>query len=196
MLRTKLAELIERKRDSTGPAGGRDNFFGSSNALLAGIWHFAALRNPDVVVFYVIEGGSLCLAMVGSHHDYPFNGKNLSASARTGTRVRNAVAAGNADSPMWPALAWGDPSEVVGHPDLAELSAPALDRLACELVQEMDDGARYLARNGIRVEDGPEDEFERYFADLSAASDAVRAARSKPRPSPARAAQSAAPAWR
>jgi hypothetical protein len=177
MLRAKLAELIERKRESSGPASGRDTTFGSSNALLAGIWHFAALRSPDVVVFYVIEDGALCLAMVGSHHDYPFNGKNLSASARTGTRVRNAVAAGDSGSPMWPSLEWGDPSEVCGHPELGELSAPALDRLALELVEEMEDGARYFARNGVRVEDGPEDEFERYFAALSAASDAVRAAR-------------------
>jgi hypothetical protein len=196
-LRNKIAELIQRKRESTGPASGRDSPFGSNNALLAGIWHYKALRNPDVVVFYVIEKGALCLAMVGSHDDYPFNGKNLSASARTGTRIRNAVAAGDSGSPMWPALSWGDPSEIPGHPELDELSAPALDRLAIELLEEMEDGPRYVTRNGRRVEDGPEEEFERYFADLSAAADAVRSARALRHGRYARTeGASAAPAWR
>jgi hypothetical protein len=164
-LRDKLTWFIQRKVETTDPASGRDNYFGAIKAL-SGIWHFAISRTPDVVIFYTLDGGHLNLALVGSHHDYPFNGKNLGSSARTAERVHNTIAAGHVPTPGWSTLRWNDPEELLRHPDLPQLSAQALDALTSELVEEMDEGARYRKSKGIPVEDASEEEFDRYFSCL------------------------------
>jgi len=70
-LRERLLEFVWRKTGDNGPACGRDAPFGPTNRPLRGIWHFAIQRTPDIVVFYTIDGGTLNLALWGSHHDYP-----------------------------------------------------------------------------------------------------------------------------
>jgi len=164
-LRDKLLWLMRRKEQSTDPVSSRDNYFGAIKALV-GIWHFAIMRNPDIVIFYTLNDGCLNLAMVGSHHDYPFNGKNSGASARTGGRVNNTVADGPLQSPNWRGLRWSDPADLLRHPDLPELSAPAMDGLLTDIADEMGTGGFYRARHGVAIEDRPEAEFDRYFACL------------------------------
>ena len=177
-LREKLTWFARRKEESTSPVSGRDNYFGKIKDL-AGIWHFAALRTPDVVIFYTLDEGCLNLAMIGSHADYPFNGKNLGASKRTAARVNGAVARDPVPTPDWEGLRWEDPSELLGHPDLPELSVPGLDKVIGDLTTEMDDGNRYVARFGVEIERQSEAEFDRYVNALSDALDLTRGIRAR-----------------
>lgn len=172
-LRSKLLTFLRRKEQSLDPVSGRDNRFGATNRLLNGLWHFAIIRNPDVVIFYTVDAGVLSLAMVGSHHDYPSDGKNMTAAARTAGRVRNTVAGPDVPVPGWPSLRWSDPRDILRSPDLPELGAQALDDLLWEVIAEMESGTRYEEANGRSVLDVGEAEFERYLSDLADARDLV-----------------------
>jgi hypothetical protein len=122
------------------------------------------------VVFYTIDGGTLNLALWGSHHDYPYNGKNLSAAQRTSRRVRNAVSSEDVQSPRWDnPLRWRSPDDLLRHPDLAEASPQALDAAIAELEDEMRTGGRYLALHGVPVEETTDAVFDRYLADIDRA---------------------------
>lgn len=179
LLRQKIEELITRKSESTDPMGGRDALF-RGNQHLKGIWHFAASRNPDVVIFYRIEDSLLHLTMVGDHHDYPYNGKNATAAKRTAGRIEAAMDNGEQSRPNWDCVRWEDPSELIVHPELHELGAQALDRLMAELVHEMQTGRRFFDAHGVEIEETSEAEFERYVGDLEAAVGRVRDIRRNP----------------
>ena len=169
-LRTKMAEFIERKKVSTMPVSGRDVLFTSSNKYLAGIRHYAIQRNPDIVLFYTLDGGELCMAMVGNHHDYPHGGKNKSTSVRTGTRISNAVNSPHVASPQWDMITWNSPEELLGNPEITELSSACMMRLRAELDEEMQTGERFRNRFGIYPDNAGEDEFYAYMGSLEQAS--------------------------
>lgn len=181
-LREKLAWFMERKAESLAPVSGRDNYFRDSG----GLWHFAIQRNPDVVVFYTVSGGSsagatLNLAMVGSHHDYPHAGKNYKAFSRTKERIAHALDEAPMASPLWESLRWDDPSDLLAHPDLSEMAPGALDDVLDELMSEMETGDRYQRRKGQSLFDVGETEFDRYLDDLAAARDLVMTVRTGPK---------------
>lgn len=174
LLRTKIRQLILAKLESTNPLSGSDKQFVNKTSL-NGIWHFTASRTPDVVIFYTIDENKLNLAMVGSHHDYPFNDTNRNAGERTGRRIRNTLYSGVVESPQWDDLRWVDPEDLLLHPDLPELSAESLDTLLLDVHQELKDGARYMARHGRALDDPATGmpELERYVEALEKARDLI-----------------------
>jgi mRNA-degrading endonuclease YafQ of YafQ-DinJ toxin-antitoxin module len=166
-LRASLDDLIARKAKDTGPVNGRDKYFTIPH--LRGTWHCALTRNPDVVLFYTIEGGTLNLAMLGNHHDYPSDKKNASAAERTATRIHNAIVAGHRRSPTWKSVAWKRPSDLVGHRELAEASPQALDAILSDLREEVNTGNAFRRLNGRDLLDGTIEELEAWLADVEAA---------------------------
>jgi len=175
-LRDAIEDLVGRKADSIAPVNGRDKPF-TSDANLKGIWHCSISRNPDVVLFYTVEGGTLNLAMLGSHHDYPSDGTNRRSATRTAGRIHNAIAQGHVTVPSWKTLAWSRPSDLVGHRELGEVSAQVLDVIVDELRAEADTGALFKRLHGYDILDGRYEDMEAWFAEVTAASEAVLAAR-------------------
>lgn len=166
-LRKKIEEFIEKKCEDSGPVSRRDNLFGNKMGDLTGVWHFAIVRNPDIVLFYTMESGILHFAMIGDHHDYPSDGKNHTARERTGKAVWNAVAGTPVDRPEnWGAPRWDDPANLIDHPDLPNLPAWALDELIAQVEVEMENGEIYRRRTGRMLPEEPEDVFFGYFETL------------------------------
>lgn len=157
-IREKLRDFMLKKAENFGPCSTRDKPFLASCPQLAGIWHFAFSRNPDIVLFYTLSDGYLNMAMLGTHHDYPSDGKNRSAGQRSGTRVRSSIAREPVMNPGWRTLQWSDPSDLLGHPDLPELSAGALRTLLQEIDAELDSAPRFEALHGHPITDASEDD--------------------------------------
>lgn len=172
-MRAKLLGFMRRKTQDTGPVSARDGTFGNHRTL-KGIWHFAIQRNPDVVLFYTLEGGTLNLAMFGSHHDYPSDGKNLGKADRTSVRVWNATRGDDLQHPDWPgAPRWRQPEDILGNTELPEFGPRAMDALLGEIAEEQETGARYRALHGIPVEETSDAELDRYLAALQSARDLI-----------------------
>lgn len=163
MLRRKIAELVARKAEGK-PAPGRDARFNrKSGGPLEGIWHCAISRNPDVVLFYTMDEGALNLAMLGTHHDYPSDGKNRRAAARTAGRIHNALRKGFFFSP-WDRLDWRDVDRLLESTELYEASTEALDTLYRELMEELDTGACLARKYGTDdIYSIPEADFVTHF---------------------------------
>jgi len=177
-LREQIDDLVVGKTRSLGPVNGRDKAF-IKDGYLDGIWHCAISRNPDVVLFYTVEGGALNLAMLGTHHDYPSDGKNASASPRTGGRVRNAIRSGHVPSPQWDSIRWSRPSQLVGHRELGEASRAALDAIIGTLQQEADGGEIYRRVHGHDIMDGTYEAMDAWLAEVEQAMAAVLEARNQ-----------------
>jgi len=176
-LRVAIDDLIVRKAEDVGPVNGRDKYFNVTE--LKGTWHCALSRNPDIVMFYTVGEGALSLAMLGTHHDYPSDGKNNSAAPRTATRIHNAIRSGHRPSPSWKAVPWKRPSDLVGHRELAEASPQALDAIINDLNSERDTGDAFRRLHGrdLLDESGTIEELEGWLAEVESATRHVAEAR-------------------
>jgi len=171
-IRNQIDEMLYRR--SLGPSrmNGRDKPF-SATGDLAGIWHWPCSRNPDVVLFYTVDGDTVTLAMMGSHHDYAHSGKNRSASGRTARRIHSAVATGHVATPNWKSLYWKVPADVVNHPYLHEMSKDAAVGILEALDRELDNAAIYRRETGREILDEPEEVFDAWLEAVSRARAAV-----------------------
>jgi len=130
-------------------------------------------RNPDVVLFYVVSGEVLTLAMVGDHSDYSFAGNGSRASSRTASRVWNAVAGGHQPSPEWKSLSWKRPSDLTADPYLAEASASALSAVLAILQQELDEPTLYERLHGHSIYSAPVVDFYSWIEETETARSSV-----------------------
>lgn len=166
MLRNKIDELVTRRANGQQTSARDKRFNKKSGGPLEGIWHCAISRSPDVVVFYTLENGAMNLAMVGTHHDYPSDGKNLKAAGRTSTRIQNAIKKGFSLA-AWKHLDWRDIDGLLNSTELYEASTEALDTLYQELIEELDSGNRlkqiYQLECDEDLEKIPENEFVEHF---------------------------------
>lgn len=175
-LRRSMDDLIVHKaRNSIGAVNARDKYFSVSS--LKGTWHCALSRNPDVVLFYSITGTTLNMAMLGTHHDYPSDGKNFSAAGRTASRIAHAVAAGHRASPGWKSVRWKRPSDLIENRDLTEASSQALDAIIEDLREEADTAPAYRRLMGRDLMSGSYEELEAWMDEVDAAARHVTAAR-------------------
>lgn len=180
-LRAAVDKLIVRKSEDVGPINGRDKYFNDTE--LKGTWHCALSRNPDIVMFYTVADGTLNLAMLGTHHDYPSDGKNRNAAPRTATKVHNAIRSGHRHSPSWKAIPWRRPSDLVGHRELNEASPQALDAIIHDLNSEGETGDAFRRLHGrdLLAGSGTIEELDAWLSEVEAATKHVlEARRAKP----------------
>jgi mRNA-degrading endonuclease YafQ of YafQ-DinJ toxin-antitoxin module len=171
-IRGQIDELIAFKMDGSQRMSLRDKPFNPKGAL-AGIWHWACCRNPDIVIFYEIRDQTLTMAMVGDHDDYAFQGRGARASARTATRIANTISNGHVFSPEWRSLSWKRPSDIISHPDLHELSKDAMRSIASTLRQELEDGTIFERQYGMSIFDAGAAAFDSWIEETECALEAV-----------------------
>lgn len=167
-LRAQFHEFLALKQETCQRVNQRDGPF-NSHGPLSNIWHWACSRNPDVVLFYTIESGTLTMAMVGDHHDYTCQGRGARATERTAKRIANAVSGHHVPSPGWKSISWRRPSDIIRHPDISELSKDALQSLASSLRKELDEGCLYERLFGVSVLDAGTEAFDAWIAETEAA---------------------------
>jgi len=171
-VRAQLNDLIASKKISNQPVSPRDKPFNPSGAL-AGIWHWACCRNPDIVLFYTIEEKTLTVAMVGDHHDYSFQGRGMRSAKNTASRIANAIRSPHVPSPEWKSIRWKRPADITVHPDLFELSKEALRALDHILRQELVDGEIFERVYGVSIYDSTVQEFDAWMDETNSAVEAV-----------------------
>jgi hypothetical protein len=174
-IRAQIDELVASKMDGNQRMSQRDKPFNPKSSL-AGVWHWACCRSPDIVVFYQNDGQTLTMAMVGDHHDYSFQGRGARATDRTATRIANTISNGHVSSPEWKSLSWKRPSDIVSHPDLHELSKDAMRMIASTLRQELDDGAIFERQYGMSIFDAGSAAFDAWIEETECALEAVGSA--------------------
>ncbi|NTF16864.1 hypothetical protein G6L37_00295 [Agrobacterium rubi] len=165
MLRRKIKECVHRKLHDPTFKNSRDKTFDVDNRL-SGIWHCKLSEEIDAVLFYRMHGDTLYLAMVGSHHDYPADGKNSGKAAPLAEKVRNAVAAGHVDHPSRHGVKWNRPRDLIGNAMLDETDVRELTAIWEELRRENDDGALFQRLNGIDIMDASEDAFDAWMKEI------------------------------
>ncbi len=174
-LRARLLQFVQAKEAARGsePAVPGDRPF--TNPVLRGVWHVHLIKKPEIVLFYGVQGGRVVLAMLGDHSDYAYRGARSQADGRLANRVAGAMEGAMRPSPDWGAVRWRDPLALLNHPDLPEMSLPALLRLSDEISQEQETGERFERLYGFSPLDARDEDFEAYMADLSRASGFVQA---------------------
>ena len=172
-LRAKLLQFVQAKEAGRGaePAVPGDRPF--ANPALRGVWHLHLIKQPEVVLFYGVQGSRVVLAMLGDHSGYAYRGARSQADGRLANRVAGAMDGVLKPSPEWDALRWRDPLALLNHPDLPEMSLPALLRLSDEISQEQESGKLFERQHGFSPLDARDEDFEGYMADLNKASDLV-----------------------
>ena len=146
-IRGRIDWFLKQKASNRMMQIGGDSQF-SSNAHLMGIGHCKLSTNPDVVMFYTTSGDTINLAMVGSHHDYPHQGKHLQKAEPLGRKIRDSVSRGHVASPEWRKIKWKTPDDILAHRELAETTLDELAVIAEILRSELDDGAIYRETTG------------------------------------------------
>lgn len=173
--RGQIEELLRQWATGEHRASARDKVFNSETAL-GGIWHFHLSRQPDVVLFYVVSGDTLTLAMMGDHSDYCFSGSGRNASLRTAARIKKASTEGHEPSPQWKSLAWKRPSDLSGDPYLHEASFQALGTVLEALQAELEEPFLYSRLHGQSIYDAPEAAFSAWIDETEDARRAVLSA--------------------
>lgn len=84
------------------------------------------------------EEGEVKLVTVGKHDIYGFGNERSNIKASTSKRLQNALHGPNVRSPEWKSIKWVEPSDVMNHPELLELSREGLEALYNELLEEAD----------------------------------------------------------
>ena len=181
--RAKIARCVEMKMaDRTFSNGSDTQFLASANKHLAGIWHAKLSVNPDVVMFYTIDGDTLNLAMIGSHHDYPHAGKKGVHKAETlGNKIKAWVGRDHVASPEWEAIRWSRPSDLIGNHELDETTAGQLGDIMDTLRQELVDAPLYRRLYNAELEDASEETITDWFVETENALIAVEAAQERVR---------------
>lgn len=185
-LREQIADLVRRKSDNRGPVNGRDQMFNAKGIpALYGLWHCSISRNPDVVLFYAMEGDTITLGMLGDHNDYPTGStKNPARYQGVGTRIRNAIAAGHVSTPNWTDIKWSRPADLVANPEVEELSVSALYELLEVLERETHDAPIFERVHGKDIMETDGDSMDAWLDEVSKAHSHVATLMRKPKYSP------------
>lgn len=178
-IRAKIAFCVERKIENRSYKSNSDYPFTSNNKNLEGIWHSKLSTNPDVVLFYTIDADTLNLAMVGSHHDYPHQGKHLQKAAALGRKIWTSVEDGHVPTPNWPRIKWNIPSDVSGSFELDETTLDHLVEIQEVLKLEHEDAPIFERVHGYRLEEADMDVITAWFDETDRALEAVRQAQSR-----------------
>jgi hypothetical protein len=168
MMRRKIKECVQRKLFNPNFRNGRDKPF-DVDARLAGIWHYKMSDEIDAVLFYKIHGDTLYLTMVGSHHDYPADGRNNLKAPTLAEKNRNAVASGHVDYPARKFLQWSRPKDLIGNPLLDEIDKAELNAIREILRQENDDAAIFQRLFKKDIMDASDEEFEGWIREVTVA---------------------------
>lgn len=173
-MRAKIAFCVQRKRENRQFSNNSDAAFVGSNATLAGIWHCKLSVNPDVVMFYTMEGDTLNLAMVGTHHDYPFQGKASARAPVLAKKVHGAIDRGHVPSPMWRSIRWSTPDDLLGNHELEETTIDELAAIMDVLELELYDAPIYRRTFGAELIDQDESAISEWLTKTDAALEAIR----------------------
>lgn len=170
-LREQINYLVRMKSQHRGPVNGRDQMFATKSIpALYGLWHCAISRNPDVVLFYGVEGETLTLGMLGDHNDYPTGAtKNMSRYNSVGQRIWNSIAEGHVSSPNWTDVKWSRPGDLVGHPEVEELSVSALGDLLQVLEREAQDAPLFSRLHGRDILDCDGETIDAWLSEVETA---------------------------
>jgi mRNA-degrading endonuclease YafQ of YafQ-DinJ toxin-antitoxin module len=168
--RKVIASAIRHKADDRNYVTNSDKPM--SGVMLKGVWHCKVSRTPDIIFFYRMTSDTIICAMIGSHHDYGFNGKNIAAGRTTNSRIEHSIQKGHQPSPNWSSVKCSCPAELMGNPDLYEASEAALDDILIELEAEADT-LSLLARKHGALENIAEEVYGDWIERLDEAQKAV-----------------------
>jgi mRNA-degrading endonuclease YafQ of YafQ-DinJ toxin-antitoxin module len=172
--RAAIKACIKRKVDDRTFTSNGDKPF-SADPILKGIWHCALSKSPDLILFYRLSGDTMICAMLGSHHDYGFKGKNLQAGHNTVVKIDRSIERGHQPIGNWQDVRWNKPSDILNSVDIHEASKEALDRILIELHEENETYALLERANGnVDVNDLSEDIYGPWIMDLEAAKERIR----------------------
>ncbi|MDW9481326.1 hypothetical protein GOB57_22015 [Sinorhizobium meliloti] len=180
-IRAKIAWCVERKIENRSFRTNSDYPFTSNNKNLEGIWHVKLSVNPDVVMFYTISSDTLNLAMIGSHHDYPHQGKHSQKADAFGRKLKTAVDRGHVASPAWGRIKWNAPSDIANCFELEETTIDHLEAIMDELRQELEDAPIYRRVHGAELEDASLETIDAWLNETDRALQAVEAAQERVR---------------
>lgn len=133
-VRSRIAEMVMRAA-AGGPAG--DTPFNGRKAVWDGIGH-AHVGNKLTLFTTRPDGETLRLCAVKKHDFYGFRTERKGRAIDAARKVHNASVSPHAPSPGWSGLKWRDPSEILSHPELRELSGAGLRDLYQEILDETD----------------------------------------------------------
>jgi hypothetical protein len=133
-VRARIAELVIRA-GSGEPAG--DAPFNGRKSVWDGVRH-AHVGNKLTLFTIRLDGDTLRLCAIKKHDFYGFRNERKGRAHDASRKIHNAAASPHLASPGWPGLRWRDPSEVVTHPELRELSDQGLRGLYQEILDEAD----------------------------------------------------------
>lgn len=180
-IRAKMAWCVERKIENRAYRSNSDYPFTSTNKNLEGIWHCKLSTNPDVVMFYTIHGETLNLAMVGSHHDYPHQGKHLQKAETLRRKVKTSIDRGHVPSPGWNRIRWNIPADLARSFELDETTMDHLVAIEEELKLEHHDAPIFFRVHGYKLDDADIDTFTGWLAETDRALEAVDKAQERVR---------------
>jgi mRNA-degrading endonuclease YafQ of YafQ-DinJ toxin-antitoxin module len=184
-IRSEIRELVQKKAESRMPVNARDKVFNDRRlATLSGIWHCSISRNPDVVLFYEMNGDTLTLGMLGKHDDFPSGGQNFARANGVGSRIRNSIEQGHVPTPQWESVRWSRPSDLLNNAEVHELSVAALQQLSETLYIEAQDAPLFARLHGHDILEADEGAIEAWLTEVEAANDHIMAVMQKPLASP------------
>ncbi|MBY3433061.1 hypothetical protein HFN89_02560 [Rhizobium laguerreae] len=175
-MRAKIAYCVQRKRENRQFSNNSDAAFVGSNTTLAGIWHCKLSLNPDVVMFYTLGRDTLNLAMVGSHHDYPYQGKASARAPVLAKKVHGAIERGHVPSPVWPTIRWSTPDDILANHELVETTLDELAAIMDVLELELYDAPIYRQIFGAELIDQDETAISEWLTKTDAALEVIRQA--------------------
>nr|WP_250807404.1 hypothetical protein [Neorhizobium tomejilense] len=180
-IRAKIAWTVERKVENRTYRTSSDYPFVATNKHLENIWHAKLSVNPDVVMFYMMSGDTLHLAMIGSHHDYPHQGKHLQKAESLGKKLKASVDRGHVPTPSWDKIKWTVPTDLLSNYELEETSMDHLEAIMDQLRQELVNAPIFARVHGVSIEDQDIEVLEQWFTGVDLALQALEAAQERVR---------------
>ncbi|MBY3433568.1 hypothetical protein HFN89_05345 [Rhizobium laguerreae] len=178
-MRARVAFCVERKIEDPAFRSGSDYPFAGKN--LDGIWHCKLSVNPDVIMFYTISGDTLNLAMVGSHHDYPHQGKHLQKAVPFARKIWTSLDRGHVPSPEWVRVKWNVPADITRSFELEETTLDHLAQIEEQLKLEMQDAPIFERVHGYKLDDADIEVFTEWLAETDRALEAIDRAQDRVR---------------
>jgi hypothetical protein len=164
----KISHVVEQKFRDRKPVNRND--LPDVEDSRHDIWHCRILATPDVVLFYVMDGDAMTLAMVGSHADLT-RGRKSRQSERA---IRaSAYEGGDNVARSWSAPRWHMPQDLIDSPEIMHLDTTALRDLHADVVAEMQSGEK-LERVLGPIETVPEPVFDAWLDGMDRVSDKIR----------------------
>jgi mRNA-degrading endonuclease YafQ of YafQ-DinJ toxin-antitoxin module len=178
-MRARIAFSVERKIDDpTYRSNSEYPFYGKN---LEGIWHAKLSVNPDVVMFYTVSSETINLAMVGSHHDYPHQGKNAQKALPLAKKIWTSLERGHVPSPGWSQIKWNVPADITWSFELEETTLDHLEEIENELKLEMQEAPIFERVHGQKLDDADIEVFTEWLAETDRALEAVDRAQERVR---------------